>query len=294
MALPLTAIGEGASRAAGLPPARRELASRFVVSFFNAVITALLLAAFYVAARRLRIGAGAALAATALLGFTTPTWVYAKSFMAEPLEALGLLLALTGAVRARAGEPRAARTAGLGALIAIAVKLPCSRPTACLLPPCASAAESPPAGGPWAIVAGGLFHFARQPRVSAPARDRIRRAAPLRLCIRRRSVGCHGLLFSSEGLAVRAGRPRRSACASGAAPTRWPRATRGVAILLYAPFEHRGRDGLLAAPPCRSCRSLFLAARAWARRARGASRGGAGDCGLVVAIGGSRSISAHR
>ena len=102
LALPLVAIGDAAAATAGFADERRELAARFVASFFNAVVAALLLAALFEALRRMRVRVGAAFAATVLCGFTTPFWVYAKSFMAEPLEALGLLLALTGAARAGA------------------------------------------------------------------------------------------------------------------------------------------------------------------------------------------------
>jgi len=72
---------------------------------------------------------GAALAAAALLGFTTPVWVYAKSFMAEPLESLGLLLALGNAALASAGGARALPDerrrllfCALGAFLAVSAK----------------------------------------------------------------------------------------------------------------------------------------------------------------------------
>ena len=135
IALPLVAAAEGATALARLSPERRELAARSIASLFNAIVTAALLGAFYAAARALGVGAAAAFAGTLLLGFTTPVWVYAKSFMAEPLEALGLLLALAGSARAAAGDARATRTAALGALVAISVKLvmlPLA--LACLLP----------------------------------------------------------------------------------------------------------------------------------------------------------------
>jgi len=129
LALPLAAASELAVRAAHLGAPRAELAVRFGVSFFNAVVAALLLAALYAFARRLGAGPGASLAATALLAFTTPLWVYAKSFMAEPLEALGLLLALGNAALASAGGPRARPDerrrlmfSALGAFVALAVK----------------------------------------------------------------------------------------------------------------------------------------------------------------------------
>ncbi|HTR97952.1 MAG TPA: hypothetical protein VMH61_08625 [Candidatus Acidoferrales bacterium] len=129
LALPLAALAELGARAAHLPSARTELGVRFIVSFFNGLVTAILLGVFYALARRLGAGPGAALGASALLGFTTPLWFYAKSFMSEPLEALGLLLALgnaalasAGGAQERPGERRAQRLAALGAFVAIAVK----------------------------------------------------------------------------------------------------------------------------------------------------------------------------
>lgn len=122
LALPLVAIAETATRAAGLPDEKQTLALRFFVSFFNAIVTAILLAAFYAFARELGIGVGAALGTTAMLGLTTPLWVYAKSFMAEPLEGLGLLLALWGSYRA-ADNRRWPWLATFGFLLATLSKL---------------------------------------------------------------------------------------------------------------------------------------------------------------------------
>jgi len=122
-ALPLVAFGDAASRTAGMPPERRELASRFVASFFNALVASALLAAFFIAARALGASSGGAFAATLMLGFATPLWVYAKSFMAEPLQALGLLLALSGSARSAAGDRRGAKLAALGVFIAVSAKL---------------------------------------------------------------------------------------------------------------------------------------------------------------------------
>ena len=126
LALPLVAAAEAGARLTGLPPERRHLAVRFGASFFNAAVTALLLGTFYAGARALGVGAGASLAAALMLGFATPVWVYSKSFMAEPLQSLGLLLALLGASLAatRAPAPRQAQAlAGLGAFLAVSVKL---------------------------------------------------------------------------------------------------------------------------------------------------------------------------
>src|SRR5439155_19375072 len=128
LALPLVVAGDVAAHAAGFREERAQLAARFVASFFNAVVAAVLVAALYLGLRQLRVGARAAFAAAVLLGFTTPLWIYAKSFMAEPLEALGMLLALCGAARAGAAPAPAdarsgERIAALGAFIAISAKL---------------------------------------------------------------------------------------------------------------------------------------------------------------------------
>jgi hypothetical protein len=127
LALPLVALSETGAAALGLGPAKRGLAVRFGASFFNALVTALLLGVFYACARALGAGAGAALAGAALLGFTTPTWIYAKSFMAEPLQSLGLLVVLVAAALLPATTPRArgrlGLAAGLGALVAVSAKL---------------------------------------------------------------------------------------------------------------------------------------------------------------------------
>jgi len=128
LALPLVVAGDLAARAAGFEGERAQWAARFVASFFNAVVASLLLAALYGALRGLRLGARASLAATVALGFTTPLWIYAKSFMAEPLEGLGLLLALAGAARAGAAPASAdqrlgERAAAAGAFLAISAKL---------------------------------------------------------------------------------------------------------------------------------------------------------------------------
>lgn len=129
LALPLVALSEGAARAAGFRAEKAVLVARFGASFLNALVTAVMLAAFYAFSRRLGVRALAALAATALLGFTTPVWVYAKSFMAEPLETLGLLLALGNAALASAGGERALPDerrrlgfAALGAFLAVSAK----------------------------------------------------------------------------------------------------------------------------------------------------------------------------
>lgn len=123
LSLPLVAAAEGVAAVAGLSPARQRLAVRFAASFFNAIVVALLLAVFYYATRSFGASPPAALAGSLLLGFTTPLWPYAKSYMAEPLQALGLLLTAVGSARAAGGRARGERLAAAGALIAVSAKL---------------------------------------------------------------------------------------------------------------------------------------------------------------------------
>ncbi len=135
MALPLVAVAELATARLPMTGQRRTLALRFIVSFFNAAVIALLLAVFYSAIRALGVASAGALDATLMLGFTTPLWVYAKTFTAEPLQALGLLLALAGSARAALGETRQTFWAGAGVLIAVSAKLSMLPLAAiCLLP----------------------------------------------------------------------------------------------------------------------------------------------------------------
>jgi hypothetical protein len=250
LALPLVALSEGLGRLTGLSPARRELASRFVVSFFNAALTAFLLAAFYLAARRLGVGAPGALAACAMLGFTTPLWVYAKSFMAEPLQALGLLLTLTGAVRARTGEARAGILCACGVLIAVAVKLTMlPLALACLLP--LARIPDHQRARLWAWPAGALlfalaFHLAYNlARFGNLLETGYGAQASAAAYSTPFLVGLYGLLFSSgKGLAWFAPAlwlaPFGLAAGSAA---RWALFPAAAAIALYAPFEHWAGDG---------------------------------------------------
>lgn len=268
LAFPFVAVGDAVSRGVGFRDARAEWASRFVVSFFNALVTALALAALYSALRAFRVGAKPALVAAVLLGFTTPLWIYAKSFMAEPLEALGLLLALTGAARAGAAPaPAEARRtewhAAIGAALAVSVKLSMlplvlvaltaagfRRPRAWRLPIAALLV---------ALAGHALYNFAR---FGTPFETGYGAQASLSAFTTPLWVGLYGLLLSSgKGIAwfapvvwlVPAGlaamvrsRAHSSAPRHGEDVRRagWAVvATWTVGLLLYARFQHWGGDG---------------------------------------------------
>jgi hypothetical protein len=280
-ALPLVAAGEGAAKAARLDPARATLAVRFAASFFNAFVTAALLAAFYRVARSLGAQAGASAAATLMLGFATPLWPYAKSFMAEPLQALGLLLALGGA--ARAGQPSRSRiepeqVAALGVFVAVSAKLSMLPLAIAALVPLLAAprrAWTAPALGLAAALAGhAAYNLAR---FGTPLETGYGAQATGAAYTTPLAVGLYGLLLSSgKGvlwfapgmvLAVlgwRAAVRGRPGAADGVAsagagerpavhasrPARpWARAAWGalatwaVALLLYGRFQHWAGDG---------------------------------------------------
>jgi len=299
VALPLTALAEVATRA--VAPARRELAGRALVSFFNAIVTAALLGVFYATARALGAGGAAAMSGALLLGFTTPLWVYAKSFMAEPLEALGLLLALGGAARARVGGRGASMQAALGLLLAVSPKLG--------VLPLAIGALFPLAGAPrrawrWPLAAlalallfHGLYDLAR---FGTPLETGYGSQATPVAFSTPLLVGLYGLLLSSgKGvmwfapalwLAPAGWRAMRAAAGRARAAATAVLLMAGAALLLYGSFQHWAGDGsfgpryLIPVLPAAFLLVTFALDRAskW-RRAWAALLGFAG---LLVTLGG--------
>ncbi len=273
IALPFVVAGDAAARLAGFQADRRELAARFVASFFNAAVTAVLLAALFAALLGFGVGARVALAATVLTGFTTPLWVYAKSFMAEPVEAVGLLQALVGAGRAGAAPGAAAarrggRLAGLGAFVAVSAKLGVlPLVLACLA---AAGFRRPrawlePLAGVAAALAGHALYNAL--RFGTPFETGYGAQASLAAFDTPLLVGAYGLLLSSgKGLAWFApcvwlvpagvaamlrGAGAPAAAAGGAGLGRagvrragWAIAAAfAAALLVYGRFQHWGGDG---------------------------------------------------
>jgi len=241
LALPLVALSEAGAAVLRLDPERRGLAVRFGASFFGALVTAVLLGVFYWGARALGAGAAPALAGAVLLGFATPVWVYAKSFMAEPLQSLGLLLELLAAALMPAAAPRARRRLGLlaagGALLAISAKLTMlPLALACLLPMIgvpAGAWVLPLAGIALALAGHAAYNAARfgallQTGYGAQASPASLTTPAL--------VGLYGLLLSSgKGVAW-------FAPALWLAPRGWWAATRRTTALRAAvPGRNRAR-----------------------------------------------------
>lgn len=269
MALPLVAAAEAASLVAAPSEPRQRLASRFVASFFNAIVAAVLAGAFVSIAGSLGASAAAATAGAVVLVFTTPFWVYAKSFMAEPLQALGLLLAVGGAALSREATARPAPQrrraewmSALGMLLAVSAK-------ASMLAPAVvgvlatglwrERAIRGPALGLGLALAGHLgYNFAR---FGDPFESGYGAQASLAAFTTPLLVGLHGLLFSpGKGLAwfapalwlapwgagamlrARAHRdtPRHAAAAAAA----WGiLAACAVVLLQAATFQHWGGDG---------------------------------------------------
>ena len=269
LALPWTLAGEAAARILPFAPARKTLVARAVVSTFNAFVAALLVAVLYAAARGLGASAGAALGAAVLLGLATPIWVYSKSFMAEPLQSLGLMVALWGATRAASADERlrdraGERLAALGVFLAISAKLSqLPLALACLLPlwgaPLARALW--PFAGLGAALAGHLLYNAA--RFGTPLESGYGAQASFAAYSTPILVGLYGLLVSSgKGvlwfapalwLAVPGWAAMRRNRAHGAGvPARREAAARGalaiaavwlVTLALFASFEHWAGDG---------------------------------------------------
>ena len=304
LALPLVAAAEVVAGASGLHGTRRALAVRFVASFFNAWVTALLLGVFYAAARGLGVRARAALTGTLLLGFTTPLWVYAKSFLAEPLQGLGLLLALAGS--ARAEDPKARRLAAIGLFLALSVKasmapiaLLCVSPLLVARPP----RDWLPVVAALALAVAGHLAY-NGARFGNPLESGYGAQATLAAYTTPLWVGLYGLLLSS-GKGVMWFAP-----ALWLGPRGWremwktpPLARRAawgalgatvVALALYGTFEHWAGDGSFG--PRYLVPLLPLAFLAVAFALDRASRWGRalalalGAAGLLVQLGG---ISIH-
>ena len=90
LAIPLYLAGLAATPL--LPPDARGYVLRFAASYFGAFVTAATVALLYLLVRRLRYANGAALGLALIYGLATSAWPHGRTFFAEPLTALFLLL----------------------------------------------------------------------------------------------------------------------------------------------------------------------------------------------------------
>lgn len=103
LAVPLYLLGMLAAPL--LPSEARGYATRFAVAMFNPLVTAATVALLYPLARRLGSRGGAALGLAAIYGLATTAWPHGRTFFAEPLTALLLLLAFYGFRRGTETQP---------------------------------------------------------------------------------------------------------------------------------------------------------------------------------------------
>ncbi len=111
-AAPFYLLGRAAALA--FPEPRQELVTRAVTSMLGPVAGGLLAAFLFMLFLEVGASPRGALFWSVAACLATPLWVYAKSFLTEPLSALGLVAGLYGALRfRRGGGPQHALLCGL-------------------------------------------------------------------------------------------------------------------------------------------------------------------------------------
>ena len=86
--------------------------TRFCVSLFGAFVTAATVALLYALARQLGYRGGAALGLAAIYGLATTAWPHGRTFLAEPLTAFLLGVAVGRGAEASASAARVTELAG--------------------------------------------------------------------------------------------------------------------------------------------------------------------------------------
>lgn len=302
-AAPFYAVARAAAALA--PPARRDLVTRAGTSLLNPVVSGLLAAVLFLL--YFALGAtprGAFFWACATL-LATPLWVYGKSFLTEPLSALGLAAGLHGALRFRdGGEPRHALLAGGAWGFTLLVKYALLPAVALLalpfLPAFARRARSawPALVAVLACVAIALLYNAA--RTGSPLSTGYGRQATAAAFSTPLFVGLYGLLVSSgKGIVWFAPLVVLVPPAYGAARRRLGAPAVGLfaacagMTLVYALFEHWAGDGSWGprylVPLVPLALALVVAADAgqpWHGRGRRALVGALAAAGLLVQLGG--------
>ncbi|MGH7726497.1 MAG: hypothetical protein ACREOU_13805, partial [Candidatus Eiseniibacteriota bacterium] len=301
-AAPFYLLGKAA--AIPFPPHRKDLVTRAVTSLLNPFVGGLLAAVLFLLF--LHLGAsprGAFLWAVATM-LSTPLWVYAKSFLAEPLLALGLATGFYGASRFReGGGPRHAMIAGFAWGFVILTKYALLPAVILLalpfLPSLKRAREALP--GVLALLVCVLVALVyNAARTGSAFGSGYGRQATMAAFSTPLWVGLYGLLLSS-GKGVLWFAPLTALVPSSLAPAwrRWGPVALGLALacavmtVLYASFEHWAADGSWGprylVPFIPLALALVVAAHAqtpWGGTPRRVLVGSLAALGLLVQLGG--------
>lgn len=295
-----------AGRAAAIPfeAARKELVTRAVTSLLNAFVGGLLGAILFLTFLQVGATPRAAIYWTVATCLATPLWVYAKSFLTEPLLALGLVSGLYGALRFReGGAPRHALLVGLAWGGTVLVKYAMAPAVLLLalpfLPSLRRARAALP--GVFAVLLCVLLALIyNAARTGSPLGTGYGRQATAAAFSTPLFVGLYGLLLSSgKGIVWYAPLVVLVPAAIPAAVRRlgapaWGIVAALVAMLLvYASFEHWAGDGAWGprylVPLVPLALVLVAAAHAqepWGGRLRDGVAGVLAVIGLLVTLGG--------
>ncbi len=282
---------------------RKDLVTRAVTSLLNPFVLGVLAAVLFLLFHSIGASPRGAFFWSVATCLATPLWVYAKSFLTEPLLALGLAAGLYGALRFRdAGEPRHAFLAGLAWGFAVLVKYAVAPAVLLLalpfLPQLKRRAAWPAFAAVAACVLVALAYNAA--RTGSPFGTGYGRQATTAAFTTPLFVGLYGLLVSSgKGVLWFAPLVALVPAAIGAALRRLRHPALGIVaactglLLVYASFEHWAGDGSWGprylVPLLPLALVLVVAAEAqepWRGRGRRWLVGALAGAGLIVQLGG--------
>jgi len=311
---PKAALGEAlaaapffaAGKLAALPfaPARKELVTRAVTSLLNAFVGGALGALLFLLFLQVGASPRGAVFWSVATCLCTPLWVYAKSFLTEPLLALGLVAGLYGALRFKdSGAPLHALLAGLGFGGTLLVKYALAPAVFLIALPFLPSLKRWRGAWPGLLavalcVALALVYNAA--RTGSPLGSGYGRQATPAAFSTPLFVGLYGLLLSSgKGIVWFAPLTVLVPAALPAATRRLGNVARGIAgalvvsLVLYASFEHWAGDGSWGprylVPLVPLALVLVVAAHAqepWGGGARRWVLGTLAVLGLLVTLGG--------
>ena len=286
------------------PPAKRELVTRAVTSVLNAFATGLLAAVLFLLFLEVGAAPRAAFFWTLATCLATPLWVYAKSFLTEPLLALGLTAGFYGALRFRAtGKARHALLAGLAWGFTVLVKYALAPAVLLLALPFLPLLKRRAALlGVLAVLLCVLLALVyNATRTGSPLASGYGRQATAAAFSTPIFVGLYGLLLSSgKGIVWYAPLVVLVPVAVPAAIRRLGAPAWGIALalaamtLVYASFEHWAGDGSWGprylVPLVPLALTLVVAAQAqepWGGVGRKVVTGALAAAGLLVTLGGA-------